>query len=217
MLTCAMPRTSFSQEVSSVIQVQDASAAAAPTPTPAPAPAAPPAASPPSTSSTVESKVTAESAPVPAAPAAVAPAAAPAPAAEKLLPAAPASDESPWRRETEGLRTRGERQRLAGILLLLAGVGLGAGGGVIISRCCTMPATTNFTNPSQVQPLVDDARNQVIAGGVMAGLGVGAFVTGLSLWGVGQSNINAARRLGQSLALTPAPAGSMGAGLRLGF
>jgi hypothetical protein len=154
-----------------------------------------------------------------------APAAAPAPAAVpsapletgRILPQSQADDEhtTPGQ-EVERLRTRGERQRVAGILLLLAGAGLAAGGGVVLAKCCQVPDVSTITSVSQIMPLVNDARGQLILGGVLAGVGLSGLVTGITLTAVGQSNINAARRLGD-LSLAPAPSGSFGASLRLGF
>lgn len=144
------------------------------------------------------------------------------PQAARAQPASPAEvaqePSGSSSREIDGLEQRGSAERIAGILLTLAGVGLGIAGGLVLRDCCSVPSNvSSITSATQIQPLVDDARNKLITGGVLAGVGFGSLVTGVTLIAVGQSNINTARRLGRNLSLAPAPGGAIGGSLRWDF
>lgn len=101
---------------------------------------------------------------------------------------------------------RGQRQRLAGILFTLVGAGLLGGGGAALSACCNTPNPLPSAS-ADVKKLVEDSNKKTLTAGVLLGTGFVTLVTGIILWGVGQSNVNDGHK-SSSLTLVPAPLGS---------
>jgi hypothetical protein len=160
-----------------------------------------------------ESSIKVDEAPAPPVP--PGPASPAAPATAPLLPALPLGPPATPLAERERLMVRGQRQRLAGILFTVAGVGLAIGSGVTFARCCERP--TDTSNPVVNQMAIDEARMKIITGAVLAGSSLVALIAGLGFWSVGQYNINEARKVPSApaggVSLQPGPAGTLGAGL----
>jgi drug/metabolite transporter (DMT)-like permease len=122
-------------------------------------------------------------------------------AAQTYLPIQPAPQPAP---EVEALRIKGEKLRLAGIILVASGVGLVIAGGAMVGY--------------GLGHEVHDQGFGLAGGSLVAfGVGGGAVLGGGILWLVGQNKIWEARERAVSLELAPSPRGSFGGGLALRF